>query len=97
MGVGQCEVVCHDEPSERRFGFDLTQTKDGLAKWWGFTIGISSWKASPLLIRETLSSLEGRCRVARLLQEGVTPEALETHPSLGRVHSCSAKSVVPSR
>lgn len=76
LGVGCCEVRVKDNPMARTMGFELSQTgPDGLFRGWIFDCNIRVWKES--VTANVMASVEGRARIALLLQEGKTPEQLE--------------------
>jgi hypothetical protein len=76
LGVGQCEVVSKDNPFKREIGFELSQMKDGVQRWWDFTIGLTSFKNTPEPLRSKLATTQGRAEVARWMETGNAPGSL---------------------
>ncbi len=76
LGVGNCEVLAYKRvPME--FGFDLCNTDEANHyRVWGFMITLDDFKrtAEPLdaAIREAMTHIQGRARIARMLQVGMS-------------------------
>jgi hypothetical protein len=84
LGVGKCLVLAHDhvQREPHAFGFDLRSEKDPeVNDWWEFFISIDQyrWTAEklPPLTREVVTTTQGRARLARLFEMGLSPENIE--------------------
>lgn len=79
LGIGKCEVLAHDLYQELKFGFDLLDSQD--ERVWEFLIPSQEFKrTSEALspgIREEFTTLNGRARLARMIQVGMTLDVIE--------------------
>ena len=74
------EVLSHDEPGEKRFGFDLcfTDINSDRYEWWEFYITFDNWNKTkenlPIKLKNALCN--NRARIAALMQAGSSYEEL---------------------
>ncbi len=82
LGVGNCEVLVHDKYQllPPQFGFDLCQRDEEHHRVWEFmiTLGDFSRWASMIhpALREALTTVQGRQRLARMFQAGLHPREI---------------------
>jgi hypothetical protein len=70
LGVGQCEVRCNDKPMQLQLGFELSQTKDGVLRWWDFMIRLTKVKVADPVILARMSTVEERAKIAAEFEAG---------------------------
>lgn len=80
LGIGKCKVTPLDRPemTPAHFGFELSSPHSTQPFLIGvMRFGFASRLELPLAVAQTFLEDQGRARIARLLEQGTPPRALE--------------------